>query len=100
MYLCQQRLVSLQLTTYKLVRKLACSSNNHAIAAVKFTFLLVSLSFLSSAERSSDDCFGSQKRRIQAGGAGTVQFLVHVRFNGRQPREEQIIGIVVRHAEC
>lgn len=64
------------------------------------TFLLVSLSFLSGTERSSDGSFGSQKWRVQTGRARTVQFFVHVRFYGSQPREKQVVRIVVRHAEC
>lgn len=88
----------------QLVSNWHAAVNNHAIwrsPAVEWsTFLLVSLSLLPSAERSSDSCFGSQKWRAEVGRARTVELLVHVRFYGSQPREEQVVRVVVRHADC
>ena len=64
--------------------------NYKLLETCNLTLFLVSLSSLAGAERPPDGGLGSQKRRVEARRARSVQLLVHVCLDGRQPREQKI----------
>ena len=61
---------------------------------MQLTLLSVSLRPLPRAEGPPDGGLGSQER---VGRAGSVQFLVHVSLDGRQPSEQQITSVIISH---